>query len=204
MDRVKVLSRRIETWELRRGDHIYARRRKLGVIIYMHHGIYESHQKVIHFLSSADTMGSSSSLAFTVCASCRNGGGCASTMRGGGVVACCLECFLEGDDLRLFAYGVPWWFFNCTNAGVGQDNCSMEAEDPADEVLRRANHGLRHGGFGGGYHVALNNCFDFAYYCKTGCHYVSAVDVVRDVAHPLRPSPYSFQELRSTLRRWLF
>jgi hypothetical protein len=56
-------------------------------------------------------------------------------MRGGGVIISCLDCFLEGNNICLFIYSVPWWFYN---VGV-QDTCSMEDEDPPETVLRRAN-----------------------------------------------------------------
>uniref|UniRef100_J3NE45 Uncharacterized protein n=1 Tax=Oryza brachyantha TaxID=4533 RepID=J3NE45_ORYBR len=81
---------------------------------------------------------------------------------GGGVVACCLECFLEGDALALFAYGVPPWVFGAsryTALQVAQDTCAVEEEEPAEAVLRRANAALADD--------------DPAYYCKTGRHYAS-------------------------------
>jgi len=55
-------------------------------------------------------------------------------MREGGVVACCLDCFLEGNNLHLFAYSVPEWFWTQSNIGV-QDTCSMEPEEHPEKVL---------------------------------------------------------------------
>ncbi|XP_066333258.1 protein LEAD-SENSITIVE 1-like [Miscanthus floridulus] len=126
-------------------------------------GIYESDDKVIHFtIDSAQsaasdfTSFSASSSSFQFCSKCRE------AMREGGVVACCLNCFLEGNNLCLFAYSVPAWFCSMSNIGV-QDTCSMEPEDTPETVLRRANDLLAHGF--GTYDLALNNCFDFAFYC---------------------------------------
>ena len=90
-------------------------------------------------------------------------------MREGGVVACCLDCFLEGNNLHLFAYSVPEWFWTHSNIGV-QDTCSVLPEEHPEKVLYVANDLLDHGDFGT-YDLALNNCFDFAFYCKTGRRY---------------------------------
>lgn len=59
-----------------------------------------------------------------------------------------------------------------SNIGV-QLTCSMEAEDPPDTVLRRANDLLDSIDGFGSYNIALNNCFDFACYCKIGGTYFS-------------------------------
>jgi hypothetical protein len=49
-------------------------------------------------------------------------------------------------------------------------NCRRQDEDPPEAVLERANHLLRNGL--GTYDAAVNNCFDFAFYCKTGGSFV--------------------------------
>jgi hypothetical protein len=135
-----------------------------------HTGIYESDEKVIHFTNpEAQSTGFSSSSAsssssFIACWKCRE------AMRGGHAVRCCLNCFLAGDELRLFAYGVPLWFYNACDIGTlvrSRLTCHTVAEDPPETVLERANKLLNDGGFGT-YNVATNNCFDFAFYCKTG------------------------------------
>ena len=82
-------------------------------------------------------------------------------MREGGVVACCLDCFLEGNNLHLFAYSVPEWFWTLTNIGV-QDTSSVLPEEHPEKVLYVANDLLDHGDFGT-YDLALNNCFNFAF-----------------------------------------
>jgi hypothetical protein len=48
-----------------------------------------------------------------------------------------------------------------------QLTCSMEDEEPPETVLHRANYLLTDGG----YDVSQNNCFHFAFYCKTGERY---------------------------------
>jgi hypothetical protein len=77
-----------------------------------------------------------------------------------------------------------------SNVGV-QDTCSMEDEDPPETVLRRANDFYTYGGFGS-YDLASNNCFDFAFYCKTGRRYRTKLELLvvpasvspRDVLRP--------------------
>ncbi|XP_066334804.1 uncharacterized protein [Miscanthus floridulus] len=98
---------------------------------------------------------------------------CREAMRGGGVVWCCLDCFLEGDNLNLslFAYSVPAGFYAASsNIGVianrALQTCVEAAADPPEQVLSRANRLLDCNGFGI-YDPVLNNCFDFAFYCKT-------------------------------------
>uniref|UniRef100_I1R1P1 LRAT domain-containing protein n=1 Tax=Oryza glaberrima TaxID=4538 RepID=I1R1P1_ORYGL len=91
---------------------------------------------------------------------------CAEAKGKEGVVSCCLDCFLGEDNLCLFAYGVPSWFSASSNIGA-QHTCSMDDEDPPETVLRRANEMLACNGFGS-YDIVKNNCFDFAFYCKTG------------------------------------
>jgi len=104
---------------------------------------------------------------------------CSDAMREGGVVSCCLDCFLRGDNLHLFAYSVPFWFFAAKNIGMVVSNralhtCAGQAEDPPATVLERANHQLALGrGSFGVYNFLVNNCFDFAAYCKTGRAFVS-------------------------------
>ncbi|TVU13430.1 hypothetical protein EJB05_40486, partial [Eragrostis curvula] len=187
MDRgVTVASSGIERWQLRRGDHIYAWRSSAAKT-YSHHGIYESDKKVIHFANPAvqSSTGFSSTSAFTsssfiFCWECRQ------SMHGGGVVSCCLDCFLEGDNLCLFAYGVPFWFYTASNIGHAvvrsRLTCHVTDEDPPEKVLERANHLLREGF--GTYDLTVNNCFDFAFYCKTGGRIVTPARAVMIAVNP--------------------
>jgi len=67
--------------------------------------------------------------------------------------------------------GVPLWFYIGTLVR-SRLTCHTVAEDPPETVLERANKLLNDGGFGT-YNVATNNCFDFAFYCKTGVGFFS-------------------------------
>ncbi|CAD6258804.1 unnamed protein product [Miscanthus lutarioriparius] len=173
MDRVTVESSRIERWQLRPGDHIYVWRKISDhTRIYSHHGIYESDEKVIH-LSSIPGGGS--------CPRCRG------AERRDDVVVCCLDCFLRGGELCLFAYAVPKWFYDERNtpkkgdvlAPLRQLTCSMDAEDPPETVLGRAKDLLTKGRV---YLLVHNNCFHFAFYCKTGRQYFGPVALVVDTS----------------------
>ncbi|WVZ82657.1 hypothetical protein U9M48_029899 [Paspalum notatum var. saurae] len=96
---------------------------------------------------------------------------CREAEREGGVVISCLDCFTEGDNICLFVYSVPRWFRNMWLIGTPtQHTCLVEAEDPPETVLRRANNLLaNHGGFSAdSYDLVTNNCQHFAIYCKTG------------------------------------
>ncbi|CAL4990602.1 unnamed protein product [Urochloa decumbens] len=180
MDRgVTVASSRIERWQLRPGDHIYAWR-STHAYAFPHHGIYESHTKVIHFKApleeSSSFIGAAGNAAAAKAKSyafCRE---CHEAMRHGGVVWCCLECFLEGDNLCLFAYSVPLWFYTARNIGEianrARFTCTTKAADPPEKVLERAKDMLARNGFGT-YNALVNNCFDFAVFCKTGGALVS-------------------------------
>ncbi|KAG2630343.1 hypothetical protein PVAP13_3KG475100 [Panicum virgatum] len=165
IDRVTLWSRSIERWQLRPGDHIYA---WFGFGVYSHHGIYQGDDKVIDFTVDAQSGGSGLSVSASSSSSSSAGGG----------VRCCslLGSFLEGHDIRLFAYSVPWWFYKASIGNGFQDTCSMEDADPPERVLRRADYHLNHGF--GNYNLLLRNCFDFAFYCKTGHLYYSLLDLI--------------------------
>ncbi|WVZ93876.1 hypothetical protein U9M48_039829 [Paspalum notatum var. saurae] len=187
MDRgVTVTSSTIQRCQLRPGDHIYSWRRRRG---YAHHGIYESDQKVIQYCSALDDtpLIGSSSFRTRPCPEC------AEAEREGGVVISCLDCFLEGGAICLFAYSVPRWFYTASNIGP-QLTCHVAPEDPPEEVLRRANNLWFFGasnGFGKyDYNALTNNCVDFAFYCKTECRlgtYVVAHAAVKNVTKSLSP-----------------
>jgi len=185
-DRVTLGSRRIERSQLRPGDHIYA---WFGV--YAHHGIYQGDDKVIDFTVDAQSGLSASASS--------------SSSTGGGVVRChSLGSFLGGHDIRLFVYSVPWWFYKASIRPNGfQDTCSMEHEDPPERVLRRANYHLNHGF--GDYNITLRNCFDFAFYCKTGHPYYSLPAIVDGSLDYLifgdSPS-FSASDLGRVIHRW--
>ncbi|OAE19101.1 hypothetical protein AXG93_2062s1120 [Marchantia polymorpha subsp. ruderalis] len=134
-------------------------------------GIYIGDGKVIHFLDNSEAAGGngegpgsifrgfSSSSASTSKSRCEECG----TNKKGGVQMTCLNCFLKGDSLRLFFYGVSKAELALSLRG----GCSgMKAEEP-EQVLHRANYLLRTDGFGT-YNLQTHNCEDFAIYCKTG------------------------------------
>jgi hypothetical protein len=133
----------------------------------VHTGIYESDQKVIQFTcasaqsSTGFTIGSASSSFREFCWECRQ------ALSRGGVVSCCLDCFLKGDNLCLFAYSVPPWFYAARNIGMLVANTNRALLTCT--VLGRANDLARNGNGFGTYDALVNNCFDFAFYCKTGC-----------------------------------
>jgi hypothetical protein len=84
---------------------------------------------------------------------------------------------------RVVNFAVPKWFYDARNAPNETDvlaplrqlTCSMDAEDPPETVLRRANGGSR-----SVYDPVHNNCFHFAFYCKTGRQYYGKVTLVLD------------------------
>jgi hypothetical protein len=62
-----------------------------------------------------------------------------------------------------FEYGVSRsFFFAQVRGGI----CSIAKSDPPEQVIHQALYLLQYGI--GNYHVFLNNCEDFARYCKTG------------------------------------
>ncbi|CAL4899218.1 unnamed protein product [Urochloa decumbens] len=168
MDRgVTPESGRIERGQLRPGDHIFTwRTEKIfgqKIRLYAHHGIYESDVKIIQLT--------------WINVFCQKKGcpRCGGAKRQGDVVVSCLDCFLgtgrEKDELCLFAYAVSKQFYDKSHSIFRQPTCSMEAEDPAEKVLRRANDLLDNGGTRTHYNLLHNNCFHLAFYCKTGTDY---------------------------------
>ncbi|KAG6556899.1 hypothetical protein Mapa_001314 [Marchantia paleacea] len=170
MDLLSKISHAVKESELRPADHIYCYRSS-SISSYAHHGIYIGDSKVIHFLDNNESAGgngegpgssfpgfssSSSGSSKSRCEECR-------TNKKGGVQMSCLKCFLKGDSLRLFFYGVSKAELALNLRG----GCSgMKAEEP-EQVLHRANYLLRTDGFGR-YNLQTHNCEDFAIYCKTG------------------------------------
>ncbi|CAL4906546.1 unnamed protein product [Urochloa decumbens] len=190
MDRgVTPESGRIEREQLRPGDHIYTwRTEKIfghKIRLYAHHGIYESDVKVIqltwtrvqvqHTVATANPAPSAVELSLGGSLPKKRCPRCGGAKRQGDLVISCLDCFLgtgkEKDELCLFAYGVSKEFYDKSHRIFRQPTCSMEAEDPAEKVLRRANDLLDNGGTHTHYNLLHNNCFHLAFYCKTGTDY---------------------------------
>ncbi|KAI3854481.1 hypothetical protein MKX03_003296 [Papaver bracteatum] len=109
--------------------------------------------------SSFNSFGSGLNLA----SSCSNFPDCGFKNPNSGVVISCLDCFLGSGSLYLFEYKVtPSIFFAKIRGGT----CTTAKSDPKDMVIHRAMYLLQKGF--GNYDIFLNNCEDFALYCKTG------------------------------------
>lgn len=83
----------------------------------------------------------------------------------GGVVKCCLDCFLKGHRLFRFKYGVSSSQFVANRSGTCTTGTCRYAPD---EVVRRATKMLHFAEPFDEYDVLHNNCESFAVYCKTG------------------------------------
>ncbi|OMO96225.1 hypothetical protein COLO4_15398 [Corchorus olitorius] len=84
-----------------------------------------------------------------------------------GIYKTCMDCFLEGHSLYRCDYSVP---SNLKMAWkIRRGLCSTSDSKPSDEVVQTAHRLLQEKDFGTGeYHFLMNNCEDFAVYCKTG------------------------------------
>jgi len=183
MDRgVTPKSGRVGRGQLRPGDHIYAWRvvsiKGEKVRLFSHHGIYESEDKVIELTASITAEPCSKTAE--PCPRCRRPR--EANKHGGGVAVRCLNCFLGGNELCLFAYGVPKWFYDDSCSLIRQLTCSMEAQDPPETTLCRANKLLLNNDPLCKYHLLHNNCFHFAFYCKTGIVYHGPVALVVEIS----------------------
>lgn len=151
-------SKRIDRSLLEPGDHIYSYRNKH---IYSHHGIYVGDNKVIHFTRTQDDHQKNHDLTI----SCKECGLEEPNNKHGGVVKCCLDCFLKGHRLFRFRYGVSSSQFVTNRSGT----CSTgTCRHSPDEVVRRATELLHSTEGFGEYDLLHNNCESFAVYCKTG------------------------------------
>ncbi|KAK8545353.1 hypothetical protein V6N13_066639 [Hibiscus sabdariffa] len=81
----------------------------------------------------------------------------------GEIAKVCVDCFLDGEKLEIFDYGVPPSEFSARRSGT----CSLRHSKPPSEVIRTAVDFLR-GESSAAYDWFYNNCEDFAVYCKTG------------------------------------
>lgn len=138
-------------------------------------GIYIGESRGVHFVGT-NTIGSSSSIGSIVrcssrltCTSVSDPSFCSEFLDCGfrqpesGVVLSCLDCFLAGDSLYRFEYGVPTYHLLSKLRGW---TCTTAKSDPPDLVNHRALHLLRHGFLD--YNTLSNNCEHLAMYCKTG------------------------------------
>ncbi|XP_059649691.1 protein LEAD-SENSITIVE 1-like [Cornus florida] len=145
------VSDKISRAELRAGDHIYSWRGR-ALNLYAHHGIYAGDGMVIHFTQAAAGV-SVSSHSDNPCPICGYHSGL------DGVISSCIDCFLSGGELYLYRYGVSW-------AKYRRGISSRKASDPPETVLDRVESILRNGFLD--YNILINNCENFAIYCKTG------------------------------------
>ncbi|KAE8664111.1 hypothetical protein F3Y22_tig00112856pilonHSYRG00053 [Hibiscus syriacus] len=80
----------------------------------------------------------------------------------GEIARVCINCFLEGETVRIYDYGVSVIEFTFRKSGT----CSRIPSKPPHEVITTAVFFLEKGY--DHYDVIFNNCEDFATYCKTG------------------------------------
>jgi len=173
-----VLSNKIERDKLKPGDHIYSWRHGY---LYAHHGIYVGEENVIHFTRGGgqeigtgtvlDRLLVSSSSSHPTDKPCPK---CGDLSRVDGVISSCIDCFLSGGALYLFEYSVnPAVFLAKPRGGT----CTLAMSDPPEDVIHRASYLLQNGF--GVYHIFMNNCEDFAIYCKTGLLVFTNISVGR-------------------------
>ncbi|XP_074270539.1 protein LEAD-SENSITIVE 1-like [Silene latifolia] len=161
-----LVSDRVRKEDIKPGDHIYTWR---ACYTYSHHGIYVGGNKVVHFTNPTD--GGLVGLSTSSCHStskvdhpspCPASTDCGFRQPDSGVVLSCIDCFLGKGSLRLFKYGVTKFTFQVKRPGT----CTTAQPDLSETVIHRANYLLQHGF--GNYDMVINNCEDFAIYCKTG------------------------------------
>lgn len=172
-----VFSNMVEPSDLKPGDHIYSWR---TAYIYAHHGIYVGDGMVIHFTRAAgQETGTGTFLDQVLFSSSPSNAGklcerCGDQSKLHGVISSCIDCFLAGGHLYLFAYAVSPAFFIAKARG---GTCTLAASGAPDIVLHRAKY-LLSNGFGT-YNLFKNNCEDFAVYCKTGKFIMTSFSVGR-------------------------
>ncbi|XP_062079237.1 protein LEAD-SENSITIVE 1-like [Humulus lupulus] len=189
----------VDRQDLKAGDHIFSYR---AWYTYAHHGIYdEENNMVIHYTR---TQPESLSHAPTEPAS----GGCDicnyQPKAERGVVACCLDCFLNGSSssssLNRFGYGVSPFQFLVSRIGT----CSLDQSDAPEVVVRRARQMLIGDDDFGEYHLLDNNCESFATYCKTRKRLSFQAESLKSRAIFLKHKPFSFQNLKTTVAGMVF
>ncbi|KAH1046000.1 hypothetical protein J1N35_036784 [Gossypium stocksii] len=132
------------------GDHIYCQR---GGGLYDHHGIYVGDDMVIHLQGKAKKLG-----PLPACHKCGD-----KRVENGEIAKVCIDCFLQGETLEIYDYGVPFREFSNRKRGT----CSQLHSKPPHVVISAATAFLEGAGFGD-YDMFKNNCENFAVFCKTG------------------------------------
>ena len=145
-DRVGKFTHAIDRNDLQPGDHIYVYN---SWLMYSHHGIYIGNDRVIHL----------------------SGGG-QSKKSAAMVRECTLDEFLNGNQLRLVAYGVKPITRRIKKSGT----CHILGSRSVEKVLDTAKYYLQNPDKWGRYNVFTNNCEHFAYCCKTSNKRSAQVD----------------------------
>ena len=179
-DRVGYWSHAIDRSDLQPGDHIYVYNSWLG---YSHHGIYIGNNEVIHLTGQGKQGGWSSGISSRL-SSGSSSGGWSGPSSGSGLTSgsnsfahsaskltaqpsqiqsCTLNEFLNGNQLRLVAYGASSSAKRWKRAG----SCHTCKCRSANEVIKTAKYYLKNPQAWGDYDVIKNNCEHFAHYCKT-------------------------------------
>lgn len=126
-------------------------------------GIFVGGSKVVHFNRLEAFSDAVDDEVSDLSSSCPTFPDCGFKLPNSGVVLSCLDCFLRDGSLYIFDYGVsPSYFLTRVRGGT----CTTAASDPPEMTIHRAMYLLQNGF--GNYNVFLNNCEDFALYCKTG------------------------------------
>ncbi|OMO68514.1 hypothetical protein COLO4_29611 [Corchorus olitorius] len=160
-----MLTHRINKESLQPGDHIYCWR--LG-FLYTDHGIYIGDDKVIHLVRSCSegegtlTNILPKKISSRLAQSKQRCPACAESKQNG-IICSCLNCFLAGNALRRFEYGVNAAIFI---AKVRGGTCTQAVSDSADVVIHRAKYLLEYATLS--YKLFMNNSEEFTIYCKTG------------------------------------
>ncbi|TYJ24085.1 hypothetical protein E1A91_A08G237000v1 [Gossypium mustelinum] len=101
------------------GDHIYCER-KGG--LYDHHGIYVGDDMVIHLQGAAKKLGE-----LPTCHKCGD-----KRLVNGEIAKVCIDCFLDGDTLQIYEYGVTYPEFSKRKRGSAD---SYQIEGLLKELL---------------------------------------------------------------------
>ncbi|XP_039064601.1 lecithin retinol acyltransferase-like [Hibiscus syriacus] len=120
--------------------------------LYDHHGIYVGDDMVIHLQGKGKKLSAPSP-----CNKCGN-----KRFINGEIEKVCIDCFLEGETVQIYDYGIP--FIEFANRKLG--TCSSIPSKPPHEVIATAVNYLEKGF--APYDMISNNCEHFAVYCKTG------------------------------------
>ncbi|XP_076942691.1 protein LEAD-SENSITIVE 1-like [Bidens hawaiensis] len=165
---MELFSQKVKQSELEKGDHVYTWRKNM----YTHHGIFIGEGKLIHLVNpKADGILHIS----TASKSWISSGGrkkektpCAMSdcglekVAGTGVRVTCIDCFIKKGSLYRFKYEASREFLVAKLRG---GTCNTARSDPPEEVIHRATYLLENGYIE---YDLINNCEDFALYCKTG------------------------------------